>query len=76
MIGSASVAVGQNRTVGQNRKGQIMFKILLGAMVGVFVGAFAVEIVRRKRPEAVKMLENKAAALVDSVMGPAEPQSD
>ena len=49
-----------------------MTKILLGTIVGVFVGAFAAEIMRRKRPQTIKKVENKAAELVDSVLGPAE----
>jgi hypothetical protein len=44
-----------------------MTKILLGAMVGVFLGAFAVEILKRKNPELLKNIESRAAALADSV---------
>jgi len=44
-----------------------MTKILLGAMVGVFLGAFAVEILKRKNPELLKSIESRAAALADSV---------
>jgi len=37
-----------------------MIKILLGAMGGIFVGAFLVEVLRRKNPEAVERIEAKA----------------
>lgn len=44
-----------------------MTKILLGTIVGVFLGAFAVEILKRKHPELLKSIEGRAAALADSV---------
>lgn len=37
-----------------------MSKLLLPVLVGVFVGAFTVELVRRNNPELVEALENKA----------------
>ena len=44
-----------------------MTKILLGTIVGVFLGAFAVEILKRKSPALLKSIEDKAAALAESV---------
>jgi hypothetical protein len=44
-----------------------MTKILLGTIVGVFLGAFAVEMLKRKSPALLKSIEDKAAALADSV---------
>ena len=44
-----------------------MTKILLGTIVGVFLGAFAVEILKRKNPELLKSIESRAAALADSM---------
>jgi hypothetical protein len=44
-----------------------MTKILLGTIVGVFLGAFAVEILKRKHPELLKSIEVRAAAFADSV---------
>jgi hypothetical protein len=49
-----------------------MGKILLGAIIGVFIGAFVAEIMRRKRPRTIKKIEAKAAELVDSMLGPDE----
>ena len=37
-----------------------MWKILGGVIVGVFVGAFALEILNRKRPELVRDIEKRA----------------
>jgi len=37
-----------------------MWKIIGGVIVGVFVGALALEILNRKRPELVKDIEKRA----------------
>ncbi len=49
-----------------------MGKIFLGSIIGVFIGAFVAEIMRRKRPKTIKKIETKAAEFVDSVLGPDE----
>ncbi len=43
-----------------------MGKALLGAVVGVFVGAFVVEILNRKKPGLTKNIESKAKNTVDA----------
>ncbi|MCU0691957.1 MAG: hypothetical protein MUF54_11185 [Polyangiaceae bacterium] len=40
-----------------------MFKILLGAMGGVFVGAFLLELLRQKKPRAIARVERRAKSL-------------
>jgi hypothetical protein len=44
-----------------------MSKLLLPILVGVFVGAFTVELVRRNRPDLVKEMESKAKRAARSV---------
>lgn len=48
-----------------------MTKIFLGTIIGVFIGALATEIMRRKRPQTIRTLEGKAVKVVDTVLGPA-----
>ncbi|MBW2622473.1 MAG: hypothetical protein JRD68_06170 [Deltaproteobacteria bacterium] len=43
-----------------------MEKILAGVIVGIFVGALAVEILNRKKPELTKEIEKKAKNTVDA----------
>jgi len=45
-----------------------MIKILGGVVIGVFVGAFAVELLRRTRPELIDDIERKARDTVDSIL--------
>ena len=42
-----------------------MLKIIGGVLVGVFVGAMMLEIVRRQKPELIKAVEDKAKAVTD-----------
>lgn len=42
-----------------------MEKILIGAVAGVFLGAFAVELLNRKSPQTIKKLEDRAARVAD-----------
>lgn len=44
-----------------------MGKILVGAMIGIFVGAFAVEILNRKSPKTLQAIGNGASKVVNSV---------
>ena len=44
-----------------------MGNTIIGVIVGVFLGAFAVEIFRRKRPKSVKQLESRAAKAAGAV---------
>lgn len=43
-----------------------MGKIFFGAIVGIFVGALAVEILNRKKPELTQEIEKTAKATVDA----------
>lgn len=45
-----------------------MEKILVGTVVGVFIGAFAAELLRRKRPETFERIERKASEIADVVL--------
>lgn len=45
-----------------------MEKILAGIIVGIFVGALAVEILNRKRPELTRKIEEKAKIIVDALI--------
>lgn len=45
-----------------------MSKILIGTVVGVFIGAFAAELLRRKRPETFARIERKASEVADAVL--------
>jgi hypothetical protein len=44
-----------------------MFKVIGGVIVGVFVGAMVLEIIRREKPELVEAIENKAKAVSDKL---------
>jgi len=44
-----------------------MGKVLVGAVVGIFVGAFAVEILNRKSPKTLEVIGSGASKVVDSV---------
>ncbi len=44
-----------------------MVKILGGVLVGVFVGAFAVEVIRRMRPEILASVGQKAKDSADAM---------
>lgn len=44
-----------------------MGKLFMGAAIGVFVGAFAVELLNRKRPGALKSFENKVGEFATSL---------
>ncbi len=45
-----------------------MMKILGGVLVGAFVGAFAVEVIRRLRPEILASVGQKARSSADAVV--------
>ena len=45
-----------------------MVKLLGGVIIGVFVGAFVVEVIRRTRPQMLDELERKARDAVDNVV--------
>ena len=44
-----------------------MWKIFGGVVIGVFVGAFAVEVVKRARPELLQRVEQKARLAGDAL---------
>ena len=44
-----------------------MSKVLLPVLVGVFVGAFAIELIKRNSPELVTVMQAKAKRLARSV---------
>ncbi|MCP4678544.1 MAG: hypothetical protein GY854_24145 [Deltaproteobacteria bacterium] len=44
-----------------------MGKPLVGLLVGVFVGAFVIEVIRRKNPALLESIEVKAKGAVDSM---------
>ncbi len=44
-----------------------MVKILGGVLVGVFVGAFAVEVIRRMRPEILASVGQRAKDSADAI---------
>lgn len=44
-----------------------MIKIAIGAIFGVFVGAFAVELIKKKNPKFLQRIEKEAADLAASV---------
>ncbi len=44
-----------------------MMKILGGVIVGAFVGAFAVEVIRRMRPEILASVGQKVRSSADAV---------
>ena len=44
-----------------------MTKLLIGAVVGVFLGAFAFEVLKRKNPAFLKAIEDQARALASSL---------
>ena len=43
-----------------------MEKILIGVVIGIFVGALTVEILNRKKPELTREIEKKAKDAVDA----------
>lgn len=43
-----------------------MGKTLAGIVAGIFIGAFAVEVLKRKRPELILEIENRAKDFVDA----------
>ncbi|MBI5538291.1 MAG: hypothetical protein HY898_36550 [Deltaproteobacteria bacterium] len=53
-----------------------MFKVFLGAMGGVFIGALLVEILRRKSPGTVEKLEERARLAARRVGIPEECHSE
>jgi hypothetical protein len=44
-----------------------MIKIAIGAICGVFLGAFAVELLKKKNPKFLQRIEKEAADLAASV---------
>jgi uncharacterized membrane-anchored protein YhcB (DUF1043 family) len=44
-----------------------MTKILIGTVVGIFLGAFAVEILKKKSPKTFRAIEDQATKLATSV---------
>jgi hypothetical protein len=44
-----------------------MIKIAIGALCGVFIGAFAVELLKKKNPKFLQRIEKEAADLAASV---------
>jgi hypothetical protein len=44
-----------------------MGKILLGTVVGIFIGAFAVEVLKKKSPGTLKAIEEEATRLANAV---------
>jgi len=42
-----------------------MEKILIGAVAGIFVGGFAMELLHRGSPKTIKAVEDKAAKVAD-----------
>lgn len=53
-----------------------MFKVLIGAMGGVFIGALLVEILRRKSPGSVEKLEDRARLAVRRIGIPEDCQAE
>ena len=45
-----------------------MGKVLIGVVAGVFVGALAVEVLNRKKPELTEGIERKAKSTVDALV--------
>lgn len=45
-----------------------MEKIITGIILGIFVGALAVEIMNRKKPELTRSIEKKAKSTVDAIV--------
>ena len=46
-----------------------MWKVLGGVVVGVFVGAFAVEVIKRLRPDMLEGIERRARGASDALAG-------
>lgn len=44
-----------------------MFKIIGGVIAGVFFGALMLEILRRRRPEVVESIEDRARSVSDRI---------
>ncbi|GAB4282129.1 MAG: hypothetical protein Kow0092_37220 [Deferrisomatales bacterium] len=45
-----------------------MKELIGGALVGVFVGAFAVEVLHRVKPDLAEKIEEKAAAAAEKLV--------
>jgi hypothetical protein len=52
----------------RNKRERMMERILFGVVVGMFVGASAVEIVKRTKPELTKEVEKEAKNAVDALV--------
>lgn len=50
-----------------------MLKFIGGALVGVFVGALVLEVLKRRRPGVAEFVERRAKRLADDLLD--EPQS-
>jgi uncharacterized membrane-anchored protein YhcB (DUF1043 family) len=44
-----------------------MTKVLIGAVVGIFIGAFAFEILKKKNPKFLKAIEEQANSLATTL---------
>lgn len=44
-----------------------MYKLLGGVLLGVFVGALMIEILKRRRPELVEGIERQAKSVMDKL---------
>jgi hypothetical protein len=44
-----------------------MYKLLGGVLLGVFVGALMIEILKRRRPELVARIERQAKSVMDKL---------
>jgi len=45
-----------------------MFKILGGVVLGIFVGALVLEVMRRRRPDIVEAIEKKAKDFTQNLL--------
>ncbi len=45
-----------------------MFKVLGGVVLGVFVGALLLEVIRRRRPDIVEAIEKKARDFTENLL--------
>ncbi len=45
-----------------------MFKVLGGVVLGIFVGAFLLEVMRRRRPDIVEAIEMKAKDFTQNLL--------
>ena len=46
-----------------------MFKVIGGVIVGVFLGAMVLEILKRQKPDLIETLEKKAKNVSDKLFG-------